>query len=558
MVSSITLGNFFTQNGRTVLGGVGGSGLDTESLINGLVEAKRIPAKNLEDKITINDKRSAALGELKSLLSKLKDTTSFLRNPQGVANAADNAFKYTSATLASNTSIPASSYLSVTSAAGASTQSYTINEISSIAKAKKQASDNFAIASPDTSVVDVTASANRFGTGTFVVNGKTITLATGDSLNTVVGKFNAVSDDTGITANIVQVSSGQYSITFSATATGLDADFDLESAGTVTSDPSGVLSGIAFGTTQIASNAVFKIDAVEITRQSNAISDVISGLTFNLIAKTTTAVDPTELSVDIAPDTSAAKNGIINFVNAYNDLRIFFANQTKLNDDGTYSEDAVLAQDSTFRSILNKASASVGTIVSGIASGSNKLSDLGITFTDVPESTENPLIRNILNVDEAKLTSALATNYNATRKVFEFTSSSDNTNLVVYSHTNALTVSNFTLSINTGTSTYEANYLDSGGAPQTATLQGTLFGDGTGYTLAGASGTPFDGLVLLYASTSNATINVTATRGIADQLFADLDAALDETTGALTFDAQGVTDASARYSKASKRLMRNL
>ena len=84
MVTSIQLGNFYTSNGRTVVGGAGGSGMDTESIVNSLVDAKSIPKVKLEDKITINDKKSDALGELQTLVSKLKDSANFLRNPSSI------------------------------------------------------------------------------------------------------------------------------------------------------------------------------------------------------------------------------------------------------------------------------------------------------------------------------------------------------------------------------------------------------------------------------------------------------------------------------------------
>jgi flagellar hook-associated protein 2 len=547
MVTQITLGNFFTQNGRTVLGGVSGSGLDTEGLINGLAEAKRIPAKQLEDKIAINDKRSAALSELRSLLGSFQDSANFLRNPVGFANAADNAFKYTSAAVSSNTSVSGSAYLSVLASPGAETQSYTINEISSIAKAKKQSSGSFAIVDPNASVVDPGPSADRFGSGTFTFNGQNITLAAGDSLNTVASKFNAVSDDTGVTASIIKISDGNYSLIFSAKETGLDSNFDLESPATITSDPSGALSGIVFSLVQDASNAIFKIDNLEITRQSNSISDAIEDVTFNLIAKTTTAVDPTELSVDITPDTSVAKNSIINFVNAYNDLRVFFSNQTKLDANGLYSEDAVLATNSVFRSILSKATENVSRQVAGLTGGIDSISDLGITLTDIPATATNPKVENILNVDESKLTSFLSSSFSSVKNVFGFNFSSDNSNLNAFKNSKNLDITDFTLTINPGTSTYQIDYLDGAGTPQTATLDAALFSDSSGYTLTGQSGTPFDGLVLLYTSTSVSTIDVSLSQGLADRIFNDLDSALDDDSGSLISDIEGVATQNQRY-----------
>ena len=53
MVTSISLGSIFQQGDRTIVSG-GSSGIDTESMINGLVEAKRLPAVQLEERIPAN------------------------------------------------------------------------------------------------------------------------------------------------------------------------------------------------------------------------------------------------------------------------------------------------------------------------------------------------------------------------------------------------------------------------------------------------------------------------------------------------------------------------
>ena len=103
MVTQIQLGNFFTSGGKTVPGGVGGSGLDTQSLIEGLVEARRLPAVRIEEKITAGQARNAALVEYRTLLSTFRDAVNFMRNPPGVANDVDNVFRYTTSSLSSST-----------------------------------------------------------------------------------------------------------------------------------------------------------------------------------------------------------------------------------------------------------------------------------------------------------------------------------------------------------------------------------------------------------------------------------------------------------------------
>jgi len=480
MVTHIQLGNFFQSGGRTVLGGVGGSGIDTEALVKALTDAKRLPATRLEDKIKLNDSRSKALADLQALLSKLKDAASFLRNPPGVGNDADNAFAFTKTTILSNTSVDGNSYLSVSSTPGTTLQNYVISDITSLARAKVQSTGDITIATADAAAVSSTPVGGQFKAGTFTLKGQQITFASGDSLNTVAAKLNAVSSQTGIRANIIQVSTGTYQLSFTATATGTTADFDFNNVdvpGTLV-DPDGVFSGIT--TKQTATNAEFKLNGVSIVRQSNTASDVVSGVTFTLLQ--TTPDEDTELTIGIKPDTQTAKNGILNFISAYNDLKVFAAKQMELGPDGTFTEDAVLSGSSSLRSTASTITSQLASLVSGITGGNpSRLSDLGITAAELPASKDNPQVRNILNVDEAKLDAALEGNFTALRKVFEFTFTTSNPNIRIFQRSNALNTSGFTLDVNpfATQTTGIINVADADTAITSATPQEGFFKTGT-------------------------------------------------------------------------------
>lgn len=549
MVTSISLGNFFQSNGRTVVGGLGGSGLDTESLIKSLVDAKAIPKTKIEANVTQNDAKLTALADLKTLLSTFKDATNFLRNPPGVQNASDNVFAYRTANVSSSTSVAGTSYLTVNAEPGASAQTYSVTDITSVARAKKQSSNDFAIASADTSVVTAAATAGFFKAGDVVVNGQTISLSENDSLNNVVAKFNEKSEDTGIQASVLQVSTGHYSIIFSATDTGTANDFDLDNAGVATvTDPDGVLSNITFTDGQGASNASFVLDGQTIIRSTNSISDVISGLTFTILQATPLPLQSTTITVDVVNDTSIAKSGVINFANAYNDLRLFLSKQSETDPKtGNYVDTAVLASNSTFRALINNISNEVSNTVSGLTDY-DTLSDIGITFVDLPESEDQPFTRNVLNVDEKALENALSGYFTDVQALFGFTYSSNNSNFRIFSHTNALTATSFTVNANPGTSTFTATV---GG--DTVTLTGTSLASG-GWSLTAPSGSALEGLKMIYASGNTATIAVSATQGIADRLFNFLDATLKSDTGTLAVEITGIKDRSTRYGDEIARI----
>ena len=209
MVTQITLGNVINQNGKTVLSG-GQSGIDSQSLVKALGDAKRLPAVKLEDKVKLNEKKLTAFNDLKSILSRFKDASNFLRNPPGFQSSDQNIFQYRTGSVQLASGASGEAFVAATVKPGTQIQNYTINEVSQLAQAAKQESNALSAANPDASVVATPAAAGSFGAGVITLKGLTpagvsITLNNGDSLRTVVSKFNAVKDQTGISASTLQV-----------------------------------------------------------------------------------------------------------------------------------------------------------------------------------------------------------------------------------------------------------------------------------------------------------------------------------------------------------------
>lgn len=537
MVTQVTLGSFFTlANGKTVLGGTGGSGLDTQGLIKSLTEAKQVPVKKDQDLIDLNNKQSSALSTFQSLLSNFKSSADALRNPPGVGNAADNVFKFTTGSV----SAAGSNYVSITTSAGAALQDYEIKDISSVATAARQTSGTFAVASADADVVP-SGGATTFAAGTITFAGQDIAIASGDSLNVIAAKFNAVSTTTGVTATVIAVDSTHYKLSFVAKDTGDSHNFDLSAA----TDPDGVLTNIGLVAPTAGTNAAFKLNGIDIVRQSNVVNDVVNGVTFNILQTTPDAVTP--YTVSVKPDTTTIQNAINNFITNYNAIKNFEATQTQLNSDGTYAKDSILVNNQTFLSIMNNVNSEINTQVAGITGSNPKsLVDIGITFTNQPATDDAPEVDNILTVNDGQLTSALSSNFDGVSKMFGFNLTSNNANLTIFSHTNSLSVTDVTFNIDPGTSTYTATY-NPGGGDVTVDLTATpLSGGVDGYTLKGPSGSALEGLQLIYASTSAATITAKFTQGIADRLFNTADSALKQNTGAIAIEQTGLKDRTAR------------
>lgn len=559
-MAQITLGNFSQLNGKNVLTG-GSTQLDTTGIIEALVEARRQPAVRLETKNETLDGQTEAYNELKALFKKFQTAADTLRNTPGVGVESKNIFQYRSANLTSSTGITSSNYVDVTVQPGALAQTYTINSITQLAQATKQQSGVFSVADA-TAAAAVTAgpTPGLFQAGTFnlravdgTVGGIAITLNTGDSLQTVANKINEVSSRTGIQASILTESTGSYRIIFSATKTGTTYGFDFNTASptagyAVENDPSGVLSQITFNApTQVAQDAMFSIDGVALVRESNAVSDVISGLTFNLKQDSI----PGTIDVTIKPDTDLVSNAITQFADAYNEFRIFASRQAQLDEDSKPLEDAVLYTSSVLRNIVSGISTEVSALVKGIT-GTNpaSLADIGLTLEDYEGDTETPPTGDILVLDTDKLNSLLQSNFDGVRKVFEYQQSSDNTNFLSYKRSNNLNgVTSFSVAIDQTLNTYQATYTD----PVTSLVTTVNFDytslAGGGVGLKGQAGTIFEGAEFVYAVAGNATVNVTLTQGIGDRFYNLLEGYVNDSTGIVSQEIDIIAESKTRNSE---------
>lgn len=539
MVTSVTLGNFFTtSSGKTVLGGVGGSGLDTQSLLKSLTEAKRAPIVRNEDLIKTNSDKSGKLTEYQSLLNSFKASLDALRNPPGVGNAADNVFKFRIGDVPPN----ASQYVDISTAAGAAIQSYEIRDIETVATVARQGTGSFAVASADADVVGI--GGVNFAPGVIEFRGEEIVVEDTDSLNKIAAKFNAVSSATNVTATVINVGPNNFRLSFIATSTGTDGNFDLADA----VDPNDVLDNIGLTAAEDATNAVFKLNGIQIERQSNTVSDVISGVTFNILQPTPDALTPYVVSVK--PDTESVQNVINRFVQDYNAIKAFEAKQTKLESDGTFSKDALLASNQTFLNITNQINAMVNTRVSGLANNApSSLVDIGLSFIAVPGDDETPDFANALTVNDGQLTAALNSNFDAVARLFGFNVTSTDPNLAVFNRTNGLSVTTFDLEIKPGTNIFKATYTV-GGEETTVNLTATaLSGGADGYSLKGPQGSAIEGLEMIYASTANSDVTINVSQGVADRLYNAVNAATTTDTGGIALELTAITENTDRLNK---------
>lgn len=565
-ISAINLGNTFTNsNGTPVLSGVS-SGINTQSVITSIVAAQSAQITPLQDQVTVNNSQLTALSSLQQILTQLQTAAAPLSNPQS-PDTTNNLWAVNTTNITSNTSQDASNYITASVESGTAAGTYNISNITQLATATSQTTNTFSAANNNLTVADnaTDAVAGQLSAGTITIygptngpnnglsgtsnNGVAVTLTSGQTLAQVAQDFNTVSSQTGIQATVVQTGTGVYTLQFTSTTTGTASRFDFTSSNTVANTTGTPLSQITFQaetSSNEGQNASFDLNGVTITRSTNNISDLISGVTLNLLQNTSAQANA-NFTITIAPDTTSIAQGISNFATAYNNFMTFYAQQTQLNSSGTPASSAILYSDSTLRTIYNTLSDEAASIVQGITgtNNPNTLAGVGLSFVNTPASGSTPEVDNTLSVDSAALQSALTTNFSGVENVFGAALTSPSTNLAMYQPPTQAGVTDFNLVVNTATSptTYTATYYNSGksGATTSVNLTAATLSSG-GVSLTAPSGSALAGLILIYTGNGSDSpiTNIALSQGVASQLNNAITAVLQSNTGVIAVDQQAI------------------
>ena len=256
-----------------------GSGLNVPQIVDALVDAERVPKQQKIDeaKETATVKISA-LGALKNELSVFQTNTAALDGQIGLA-------------LSSSTS---NVTLSRTDSSLASEFSHTIN-VSSIANGQvlnfNNGGSGFSSITADIGIDSLTIDLGTWATGpAFTSNGTSSTFSLTAGATSLTDVRDAINNATiGVTASIIEVSEGSYSLM-------VKSPEGLENAMRVTTslsgsevdvmkyDPENNDGDAKDSATEVvgASDATFTIDGIAVTRSTNTITDLFSGITMDL------------------------------------------------------------------------------------------------------------------------------------------------------------------------------------------------------------------------------------------------------------------------------------
>ena len=362
-----------------------GSGVDTASLAQNLVDAERMPQENsINAKITKNESRisgysaiSYVMSQVQTAMTALKDQTSF--NSLNATSGNPSAF-------------------TVTTGAYALEGSHDV-EVLRLAKYQRTVSNG--LSSATASLNGGNAMSIQLTVGTTSV--PVINLAAGkDTPQDLADAIN--SSQSGVTAQVVNTGDGSanpFQLVLSG-ATGSASTFNLSTNyGSGTGVP-GLVFSADNPNNQAAADAQVKVDGITYTRPTNAISDVVAGVTMNLKGLTTAAT-----GLDLVRDTSAIKDKINALATAYNDA-ISMLNVVSDPKSTVDTYGATLVGDSTVRMVKQQLRSM---FVNPSSTPGNNVKALWQVGMDIDAA-------GTMTVDATKLDNALSTNFSDVVKTF--------------------------------------------------------------------------------------------------------------------------------------------
>ena len=211
-------------------------------------------------------------------------------------------------------------------------------EVVDLAQAHKVSSGGFANITDVVGTGTLTFQYGTYNSGpnTFTLNSakaaQTVTIGAGqntlsgirDAINAAnIGVSASIVNDGGVTPNKLVLTSKDTGVASSVKLTVLDDDTthtNLSGLSQLAYDPTAVV-GVGKNLTQTvaALDANLTVDGISgIKKPTNTVTDVVQGVTLNLLKKSITPGVGTALSV--ARDTASVKTAVENFVKAYNDL----------------------------------------------------------------------------------------------------------------------------------------------------------------------------------------------------------------------------------------------
>lgn len=413
-----------------------GSNLDVNSIVSQLMAIERQPLAALDKKEASYQMKLTAYGNLKGAVSSFQSAIS------GMAVISKfNGFKASAA----DTSILTASASSIATAG-----SYAIS-VTNLAQSQKlvadgQSSTTSAIGTGVSTTLTfdfgtisggVLASGKWTGAG-FTSSGagaKTVTIDS--SNNSLTGIKEAINNaKIGVTASIVNDGGASpYRLVLSSDSMGKSGSLKVSVSGDATlstlmaHDPSND-AGQSLSETVSAQNADFSVNGVAVSKSTNTVSDVIQGVTLNLLKQTTSSTNLT-----VSRDTATVTTAINGFAKAYNELNKTLADLTSYN--ASTKEAGALVGDSAARTIQSQIRGVLSSSIRGLTGTYKTLSDIGMSFQK----------DGTMTVDSTKLQTAMDAHPDDVGMLFAATGKASDSLVKYVSSTSATKVGSYALNV---------------------------------------------------------------------------------------------------------------
>lgn len=505
-----------------------GSGLDVNAIVTSLMGIEQKPLSAVTTQKTANQAKISAYGSLSSALSNFQTTV--------------NALSTLTAFNAQNVSSSDSTLATATASGTATTGSYALT-VNQLATSQKIASAG--VADTNTAIgtgnLNITFGTYLTGANSFTPNNAkaVISINIDSSNNTLTGVRDAINAaNVDVSATIVNNgTSNQLVITSKSTGEINSLKISVTDNDGNHTDVSG-LSQLAFDPTaangngknmyqvQAAQNAHLNIDGINVIKDTNSISDVIAGVTLNLISISTSVVN-----VSVTTNQDKVKSSVSAFVDGYNKLDTTLRGLTKFGGAGNSS--GVLLGDATARTVMSqiksmmtKAMANSGNLTS--------LNEIGISFQSGGQlALDTTKLNTAISNRLSDIAALFATSAKASDAKISYVSSSSKTQAGTY----AVKVTNM--------------------SPLAGTINGaTALANGT--SLVGAVGDVSEGLslnVIGGGAGDRGTVNFSL--GYASQL-SRIATSLLGTDGLIASRTNGITTANNRLDKQALSIQARL
>jgi len=403
------------------------TGMDTDTLVKQLMQAKRMPIDKMKQQRTQMEWKRDSYRDMNVLMAQMRDSADKLR-----FGTTANAKKATS-----------SDSTAVTATAGPNVAPGTYQlKVLQMAEGAQVQTDN-AVAS--TTVVQ--SGSNN----TLSINGTTINILDGFKMSDVAAAINARTSTTGVKANY---DAGTQKMTFSTTSTGASSEVSITSGDPALMTRLGFNAGSASDFGQNA-QVQYGSDPTIIEKTNNTI--MIDNINFTLKRPATPAT-PYTVNVTVEADVDKVFDSIKSFVDTYNNLvekinkktgeqryRDFLPltdeqradmKDTEITRWEEKAKSGLIRNDATLKGALDKFRDLLGDRMTTAGPGAyDSLYDIGITTRSASAGaskvsyTEN----GKLYIDETKLKAAISANPDQVAKLFTSagssgTSATDTTN----------------------------------------------------------------------------------------------------------------------------------